>query len=411
MSVTIDELIPVPTKGEANDQACTICEPSVCSFGNTIFYTGNWFAYKSIDKGNTWTYINPFTFLTPPGVEFECDQTVIHDPSRKLTFWILQYKMDDRGENVLRIAVNNSPTLQDRSWYYWDLKPGMNTAWKKQWFDFNHAALSENYLYVGTNMFDKEEEWTRCIIFKLSLDKLADPNGQVSYKFFSTTKIGSLRCTLGAEQTMYFAAPFSNHQIKVFEWPEKKADVKEHLIEVKPFNRSDAHRAICPDHKNWLNRCDDRITAAWYSKGIIGFMWTAAKQPSRPFPFVRCTRINTKDYTVLDEPDIWSNKFAYAWPDVCPNIKGVPGITLFRGGGEEYPDHLIGVFDETKNNWDLTLAKNGTRAPRDRKWGDYLTCRPSYPGGKTWVASGFVLTGGATRRQVRPHVVRFRLGR
>ncbi len=407
MPLKIDEIIPLPTSGNAAIVTSTVCEPSLSCFGNTILYTGNWFAFKSTDKGKNWKYLDPETFFPRPNVDFSCDQSVIHDPSRKLTFWILQYDNDSNGENVLRIAVNNSPSLKDDSWYWWDLKPGANSTWKKQWFDFNHAALSDNYLYVGTNMYDVDDRWKRCIIFRMSLDKLADPKSSVKYNFYSKTKNGSLRCTLGAKKIMYFASPNSDHSLKVFEWPEKSTKVKSHIVNITPFTLSASHKANCPDGNNWLKRCDDRITASWVSNDILGFMWTVGKQKNRPFPFVKCARMDAKNFKLLDEPDIWSDKFAYAYADVCPNDQGKPGITLFRGGGQEFPDHLIGVFDEDQKQWDLALAKNGTDAPEDLKWGDYLTCRKNTPNGKSWVASGFVLNGGGTRKNVKPILVYF----
>ena len=407
MPLKIKNLILVPGKVNGTAVASTICEPSLCCFGKNILFTGNWFTFKSTDKGKSWQFLDPEKILKPPGVEFDCDQSVIYDPSRKLTFWILQYNNDANGENVLRVAINNDPALKDSSWYWWDFRPSFNKAWRKQWFDFNHVALSDNFLYVGSNMYDKNDEWKRGMIFRMPLTKLADRAGNISYDYFSTSRYGSLRCTLGAKRTMYFGTLHSEDKLKLFAWPENSKKVKEHLIRVTPYSFSSSYTALCPGNKNWLERCDDRVTAAWIHQNTMGFMWTADKEENRPFPFIRCVRINTKNNKVIDDQDIWSDKFAYAWPDVCPNDLGKVGITLFRGGGQEFPDHLIGVFNDKQKKWDIALAMNGTHAPRDSKWGDYLTCRKYYPGGKTWVAAGFVLKDGGARKNIQPFIVHF----
>jgi hypothetical protein len=111
---------------------------------------------------------------------------------------------------------------------------------------------------------------------------------------------------------------------------------------------------------------------------------------------------------LLDEPDLWSPTFAYAYPDIVPNHVGGVGITLFRGGGPLHPSHVVGVLDTTSGAaWTLSGTKNGTNGPTDSKWGDYLTCRPVDGNPAQWVAAGFTLQGGGDRMNIEPRLVVF----
>jgi hypothetical protein len=86
----------------------------------------------------------------------------------------LQYVVKD-NTNTLRIAVKRGPTLADDVWHFWDLRPATtNPAWAGEWFDYNHAALSDNFLYVGSNAFTvAEDRWTRSVVFRVPLAVLA----------------------------------------------------------------------------------------------------------------------------------------------------------------------------------------------------------------------------------------------
>ena len=110
---------------------------------------------------------------------------------------------------------------------------------------------------------------------------------------------------------------------------------------------------------------------------------------------------------VTADRDIWSTDYAYAYPSGAANDAGKIGITLFRGGNQLNPGHVVGAYDEAGGSWDLVATKDGTNGPTDNKWGDYLTCRPHTPGGQTWLATGYTLQGGGQPTNVEPRLVRF----
>ena len=389
-------------------QTSTVGEPSLANSGAAVLFTGNWYAAQSGDDGTSWSHINPYTFFPPIDGGFCCDQTVHYSRAHDLTIWLLQYSVGG-GTNSLRVAVKHGAVNAPGSWIWWDLKPGtVNPAWNGEWFDYNHAALTDNFLYVGTNAFTvATDQFTRSIIFRIPLAVLV-AGGALSFNFFQTSANFSLRCVQGAGTTMYFVSHNGNQarQVRVFAWPESSPSVTSTDINVRPWV---GPRFSAPvGGLNWLERADSRITGAWFGNGVIGMMWTANRQgTTRPFPFVRVVQINAATMTVRNEPDIWSNTTAFAYPEACANVNGVAGITLFAGGGVRHPTHMVGVRDDAANAWRLATAFASTHSPSDNKWGDYLTCRRHAPNGVDWIASGFTLQGGGARANIRPDYVRF----
>jgi hypothetical protein len=392
---------------DTGGQTSTVGEPSLANNGQQFLMTGNWYAARSVDHGQNWAFVSPYNFLPPVDAGFCCDQTVLYDPSRDLTLWLLQY-IKQAGTNTLRVAVKVGPTLADNAWHWWDFQPvAVNNQWQNEWFDYNHAALSNNYLYVASNAFrTANNQWTRAVVLRLPLDELVAGAG-LNYQYFASTTNFSLRCVLGARDVMHFGSHNSNQQIRVFSWPEGANAVNQTDVNVSAWQAGN-YAAPGPDGNNWLTRCDPRITGAWVANGMLGFMWSANRlTPARPFPYVRAVRLNEATKVPIDEPDIWHPDYAYAYPDACPNDRSHVGISLFRGGGNLHPGHVVGVWDDYVPGWSLLVTREGTNGPADGKWGDYLACRRHSPDGLTWIASGYTLQAGATRNEIEPQLVHF----
>ncbi|HEX6368571.1 MAG TPA: hypothetical protein VF006_06555 [Longimicrobium sp.] len=407
-TINLIQNIPVSSAGTGG-QTSTVGEPSVANTSSGIFVTGNWYASRSTNGGAAWSYISPYNTLPPANRGFCCDQTLIHVRSHQISVWLLQY-VKDTTRNTLRVAVTQDASFGNAGWHWWDLTPvGTNPAWNREWFDYNHAALSDNYLYVASNVFTiSTNRWKRAVVFRIPLRDLAS-GSTMSYSYFETTSWGSLRCTQGARDVMYFAGQGPGASIQLFTWPESSTTVTDVAIAVSPW-LGGTYSAPGPDGKNWLGRCDPRITGGWVANGRIGFMWTANRlASSRPFPYVRVVRIDAASRTLVDEPDIWSPDYAYAYPDAYPNEAGEVGITLFRGGGARYPGHVVGAWDTGSGTWLLAGTRDGTNGPADGKWGDYLTCRRDGSDPARWIATGYTLQGGDSQNFIEPRVVQFSL--
>lgn len=379
-------------------------EPTAATSGNNTFVTGNWFASRSTNAGGSWTLVNPFTTLPSAAGGFCCDQIVIYEPSRDIWIWILQY-IRSGTSNIFRVAISRGNSFG--SWYWWDFSPqALNAAWADMWFDYPDAAVSSNNLYLTFNAFNSAGAWQRAFAFKLPLDTLKSGTS-LGYQWWSTTTHGSLRLTQGATTSMSFASHNASTNLRVFGWPDGSNTIAWFEVGVSAWTAG-PYSAPGPGGVEWLGRIDSRITGAWVSGTRAGFMWTAAARAGRPRPYVKVAVVDTTSRTLVEEPEIWNQDSAFAYPAACPNAQGVIGVSLFFGGGPRHPAHVVGFRDG--GVWRLVITRAGTNGPPGGAWGDYLSCRRHQPVSSEWVASGYTMQGGTDRRNVEPQYVHFGVG-
>lgn len=385
-------------------QTSNIDEPTTAVSGENVFYTGNWFASLSNDGGTNWSLVDPFTKLPSAAGGFCCDQIILYDPTRDIWIWVLQYLQKDGG-NIFRVAVSRGATFG--TWYWWDFSPkALNDTWTDMWFDYPDASIGNNHLYLTFNAFNGANSWLRSFAFKLPLDTLKS-GASLGYQWFTTTSNGSLRLTQGAGGTMYFASHNASSTMRVFSWPETGAGVSWFDVGIGAWSPG-PYSAPGPGGAEWLGRTDSRITGAWLSGSRAGFMWSAAKSGNRPLPYVKVAVVDVNSRTLVEQPDIWSQNSAYAYGAACPNAQGVVGVSLFYGGGQRHPSHVVGFRDGAA--WRLTITRASTNGPAGGAWGDYLACKRLQPNSAEWVASGYTLQGGTDRRNVEPQFVHFGVG-
>jgi hypothetical protein len=385
-------------------QTSTVGEPTAAASGSNIFVTGNWYASRSTNGGADWTLVDPFTTLPSAAGGFCCDQIVLYEPSRDIWIWLLQYIEKD-GTNVFRVAVSRGATFG--SWHWWDFSPpALNAQWTNMWFDYPDAAVSSNHLYITFNAFNTADAWLRAFVFKLPLSTLRDGTS-LQYQWWSTTDHGSLRLTQGARESMFFASHNASRNLRVYGWPDGSNSIGSIDATVGSWSAG-PYSAPGPGGVDWLGRLDSRITGAWISGTRAGFLWTAAARTGRPMPYVKGAVVDTITRTLVEEPEIWNQSAAFAYPAASPNANGILGVTMLFGGGTRHPAHVVGFRDGAA--WRLVISRSGTHGPSAGAWGDYLSCRPYAPRPAEWVASGFTLQGGTDRRHVEPQYVHFGVG-
>jgi hypothetical protein len=385
-----------------SERTSTICEPTAAANDSQFMVTGNWFASASTDAGANWTPLDPFTVFPATAGGFCCDQVVLYNPRHRIWIWLLQYLTTSNGDNIFRLAVCREAEFG--SWYYWDFAPkDLNAAWKKAWFDYPDMAFTQENLFVTFNLF-LGETWQRAVVFRFPLATLAS-GAALGYRSWSTTDNGSIRLCRGPGAFMYMGSHNSVSQIRVFQWSDASTTMTWTDVNVRPWIAG-SYSAPGPGGVNWLGRLDERITGAWVGNGVIGFMWSANRDTNHPWPYIRVARIKVDKKALIDEPDIWSRKSAWAYPAAAANSQGAVGISAFYGGGARHPGHVVAV--KTATGWDTKLSKTSTHSPPDQAWGDYLSCLAHHPEGTQWVASGYTLQGGTSRKNIEPRYVRFR---
>ena len=385
-----------------SERTSTVCEPTAAANDRQLMMTGNWFACTSTDAGANWSFLDPFMRFPASAGGFCCDQVVLYNPQHRIWIWLLQYSSTDSGGNIFRLAVCREGEFGN--WYYWDFAPkDLKAAWKKIWFDYPDMAYTNENLFITFNAF-LGDTWQFAIVFRFPLSTLA-AGTSLGYRWWSTTDNGSIRLCRGAGRTMYMGSHNTVSQLRVFQWADSATTISSTDVNVRPWIAG-AHAAPGPGGVNWLGRVDQRITGAWVGASTIGFMWSANRDSNHPLPYIRVVRLKESTKAVIDEPDIWSRTSAWAYPAAAANSRGEVGITAFYGGGPRHPGHVVGV--KTATGWDTQLTKTSTHSPPDQAWGDYLSCHSHHGAGTQWVASGYTLQGGTSRKNIEPRYVQFR---
>ena len=113
--------------------------------------------------------------------DFCCDQDVIYDSNRQIFIWYRQAVRIANGENYFRLAVSRDTV----SLVVYDIRPTLfSSTWNNQWWDYPHLALSNNYLFLTSNVFNGLSGMTspsRVVLAKVSLDDLANARTISSY--------------------------------------------------------------------------------------------------------------------------------------------------------------------------------------------------------------------------------------
>jgi hypothetical protein len=428
-----------PVVGGQTLNAYIPIEPSGAANGRVIFYTTNSYAAFSGDGGQTFTYLNPFDIFPQDGTNdainggFGGDQVVYYERTRGLMFWLLQY-FPDNTTNMQRLVVFRSQAdVLNLNWpsiAIYDFTPatyGFTTppaGASGFWLDFPDLAVSDNFLYLTTNVFQRTPTcpapagttstctFAGAVIARIPLNQLALAAGQINFNFY-TDAHSSYRCTHGAHETMYWGSHNSTTQIRIYRWAENSGNIAWDDVNHTAYNTG-TMTATSPDGSNFAARADDKILGAWVANGVIGFMWNAAQGGGFAFPHVQVLRFNESDRRLLSQGQIFNNNNAFLYPSVHPNDSGDIGGTMASGGGIFYPAALAWIADDF-NGGTITPLEHlafalGTAGPCDpafappaggcyNRWGDYFSTRVSVPYGNTWVGTGFVVNGagGVTR--------------
>jgi Viral BACON domain len=403
-------------------QRSTVQEPSVVNLDSAVFYTGNWYAAKSSNGGNTFTYVNPYTFFPSVNGGFCCDQVTAYAPTQDMAIWGLQY-IKDSTSGTLRVArAVGSAGVANDNWVYYDFTPQMVGFTSGNWFDFPSMTVGSNYLYVTSNVFStSNDNFAGSVVMRLPLANLAAGTG-FNFNYFATTAVGSMKCTEGATTTMYLAAFLTTTQMRIHRWDESSNTISWDDVNLNAFtylNRNGV--ATGPDGTNWAARADSRPGAAYVAGGIIGVMFMARQDGTFPFPYTIHARFNQSNRALVTQGQIWHNNFAWMYPSGTPNTAGNLAGTMQVGGGLAangfpYPGTQVWIIDDIQPMINNTVGafyflSSSNAGPTNNAWGDFFTVRrhKSFP--NSWVASSFSLSNGGTGSSTVPNYLWFGRGR
>ncbi len=387
-------------------------EPSVAQKNQTVFYTGNWYAARSLNGGSTWSYLDVFNDMP----DFCCDQDTLYNPSRGIFLWYRMGKNDTTGTNRFYLGVSLNAT----SWWFYSVHPAdVNPTWTGQLFDFPVLAYSDNFLYITTNLF-KSGFYQNSLILRLSLDKLKNDQSISGSPYFFTPNEG-FAPVQGAKQTMYFATHVNTGRLRLYVWNEGSSSLSFTTDITHPlFTATTPGLASCPapDGGDICKRLDDRVLGGWIAKGVIGFLWIVAQGGSFAEPYTYFMRINETTKKLINTPALTSQSYASVYTSIAPNGRGDLGLAFFTAGSTTFPTLNVGIVDNITGNpppWQFYRVATSTNGPKlscvngssNPCWGDFIRVRAYNGTGNAWVAAGYTLQGGRDGTSVEPRYIVF----
>ncbi len=401
----------------AGASTSAIGEPSVAQARDTILQTGNWYAARSIDSGQTWTYVNPYTTFSAVDGGFCCDQRALYIPSHDITVWLLQYSYSGTTQQAgQRIAIaNGRDDMQvgsNGSWHSYYMTPSSFGRGLGEWMDFPDIAYSNGFLFCASNIFNSSSVFQDAVVWRMSLTDLA-AGGSVAYSYSrSATGLSggaSYRLTQNATTTMYFAEHRSTTSTRAYRWPDATNTISWTDITVPSWTSS--YSAIGPNGVNWGGRADSRITGGYSTSGEYGFMWHSGAQGGQTQVFVRTIRISSATNTLTSTQDTWSTTYDFMYPAAAVNASGDIGVTTAIGSNVStlHPTNFYFIVDSCLPNFHGQSGSwySGDSSPNSAVWGDYFSVQRHSHSTNTFVATGMKMRGGGNNANSEPQYVWF----
>lgn len=383
-------------------QRTSIHEPTAISVENAVFYTANWFAARSTDGGQNFTYVSPYTtFPAAPSGQFCCDQVTAYAPNQNMALWGLQYNQNV-STGTFRIARTiGSAGIASNVWSYWDFNPQNFGYASGHWMDFPNMTVSATYLYVASNVFRTDNNlYAGNVVWRIPLSELA-AGGSINYSYFQRTDINTVRLAENSATTMYWAAFVNSTQVRLHRWADGPGSIFWDNINLNAYTSLPGGQSFTADGTNWANRADGRPLGAYVANGVIGVLWMARQDANFPQPYTIHARFNQSTSALISQQQIWNSTFAWLYPNVTVNAAGNLGGVIAYGGGTgaqvtAYPHAAFWVVDDVQSSLPMGgvyALMSGNAGPITNGWGDYLSVRKHslYP--NTWVTAVFALNG------------------
>jgi len=150
-------------------------EPSIGNSGAKWLATMNWNRAYSTNNGSTWTVMADDS--GPADAPFFCcDQDVIHDHGRDVTFRSNLFLNSSQTNSAIRIYVRSNNNLVDNCSYTLDVGTVL--------FDYPHLGIGNDFLYLTTNNINSNGTWGGAEVWRFNLDQMEQCQG-VNFSTFT----------------------------------------------------------------------------------------------------------------------------------------------------------------------------------------------------------------------------------
>ncbi|MEL7531829.1 MAG: hypothetical protein AAFN10_11000 [Bacteroidota bacterium] len=374
-------------------------EISVTESNQAVMMTGNFWMTFSTDGGGTFTEYNPTSFFPQSNGGFCCDQVVHYIPQYEMFVWLLQYRADSEGKNLLRLAVqtvSEAISSNGTSWTYYDFPSTVFSETRR--LDYNDMSFGRSNLYFNTNTVGGGRHAVR-----IPLEQL-QAKGSISYQYTGATDNAYFsHITQNAGDAVYWGGHISNSELRVYSMRDGDDFYAWRTVNVDSWPNG-ANKSNCPDGTDWLSFDANKnyIFGNVINGNNLWFAWLAGPGGGFPQSHVQMVRINTDTWNAEEQVQIWNEDFAFGYPYLSTNSTGEIGMSVGFGGGSFYASHAVGVWGD----FVVYYPKLSDRCTN--RWGDYNTARRATQNPQDWVAGGYVnTTDGGGAPIVEPHFIRF----
>jgi hypothetical protein len=401
---------------------------------NVVLMTGNTFAALSTDGGSNFTALNPTTIF-PSGPSKDaagnlldnglcCDQIIQYAPQIDRFIWLMQFCGSAAatggsclgGVNRLRIAYASTDDVINSSgtaWTYFDVTSGLFNLGTTT-MDYPDMSIGTDFLYVSADAVSQG-----LLVFRIPLSQIQSAASSVDINFTtpsdsSTAYGGHISQNTGDE--IFWAGHINTSRIRVFNWPHDSGQYAWRDIDINSWPNSD-YTSPCPDTTDWLNFMSgfpgSSVIGATrrFGGGLFGgpasevwFAWTGARGGSFPHPHVQVLQIDTSNYSVTNQWQIWNPDHAFAYPCLATNTNLEIGISLGWGGNKFFANHAVGILG------DFVVWYSELSDAALNRWGDFVTVRQASPKSALYAAVGYSVlknTPPATGTRFNPRYVLF----
>ncbi len=365
-------------------------EPSAANNGNVVFMTGNTWAARSTDGGDSFLFVDPFSDFP----KLCCDQDVVYNDIHDVWIWYRQGFEDATlggSKNNVTISVSTDDAV---TWCTYTLTASdIDAGLTDHFIDYPHLQTTDDKLYISTNFFGDLDTFSG--VLRFDLDDLSECKRLNFQTFLQSTEFNYTPVN-GATDTMYFGTQISAEQTKIYSWKDSSTSVSSMLV-TYPAYKTSGYLCQMPDTgTNPCDRSDTRIVGGYLSNGVLGFVWDAAQGEAFLYPYVYYITVDVATGDLLASSPFFSNSTAINFANFGVNNAGDIGIGLFQMGGNFKPSYLVGIDDAqtNQNEFDFIRIKTSTDGPGADTWGDYVRVKPYKPDNGQWVATGFTMQGG-----------------
>jgi hypothetical protein len=389
--------------------------------GNVVMLSYNTNALLSTDGAASYKLLNPTTiFPSGPGKDSAgnsldaglcCDQKFQYVPQIDRFIWLMQFCGTGpggclNGINRIRIAAASTQDVinsNGTSWTYWDLLSSTfnlgNTT-----MDYPDLSVGDNYLY-----FSADKVGSGLLVVRIPLSEIRD-NKTINMNYTNPTDSGSAyggHVSQNTGDTVFWAGHKDSSTMTIFDFPESGNQYFWRDVSLTNSWTKSQPSSIAPDGTDWLSFNFPKNAVLGITRRAANeawFAWTAGSNSNFKNAQVQVVEINTSNYSVISQWQIWNDDYAFAYPSLATNGNGEVGISLAWGGKTYYGNHAVGILG------DFIVWYPESSDAANSRWGDYVSVLQNTPNSLMYDASGYAVfknTPPASGTRFDPYYIQF----